>query len=232
MERVIEPEWLDGLPANDRRAKGSRRDLKRLNRWMGHARIVARFLGSAAGRSRPVRLVELGAGDGHFLLQVAKRLGGPWRGTEATLVDRQNVVTEETKHGFCELGWRVNLRQEDVFDWCHNAEMNCDVVIANLFLHHFDSNQLRDLLAAVRERSAQFVAVEPRRSVLSLLFSNLVGLIGCNAITRHDAPVSVRAGFSADDLSLLWCGGNGDWEVSEQTAGAFSHLFVTRKISA
>src|SRR5262245_27301775 len=39
--RRVEPEWLDGLPATDPGAIRSRRDLRRLNRIMGHVGIVA-----------------------------------------------------------------------------------------------------------------------------------------------------------------------------------------------
>src|SRR5436190_16442240 len=44
MQRHVEPELLDELPANDPRALRSRKDLERVNAWMGHSRIMARQL--------------------------------------------------------------------------------------------------------------------------------------------------------------------------------------------
>src|ERR1700737_979923 len=41
MMRAIERELLDELPADDLRAIHSRRDLQRVNAWMGHAGIMA-----------------------------------------------------------------------------------------------------------------------------------------------------------------------------------------------
>ena len=77
MHRVVEPELLDDLPPADPRAVGSRADLRRLNLLMGHAGILSRALrqplAETSLRSRPLRLVELGAGDGTLLLRLARR---------------------------------------------------------------------------------------------------------------------------------------------------------------
>src|SRR5205823_4538574 len=74
MTRLIIPEWLDDLPAADPGAIRSRRDLQRLNFLMGHVRVLARLL-KKTGMMRSIRtLVELGAGDGAFLLQLARRI--------------------------------------------------------------------------------------------------------------------------------------------------------------
>jgi hypothetical protein len=231
MKRLVQPEWLDEMPATAREAIGSRRDLQRLNTWMAHPRLAWKALHSIPLRGPAPRLAELGAGDGTFLLGVARRLGNSWRGTAATLVDRQSLVAAETVRGFSDLGWRVQFCRSDVFDWCvHSGTERFDAVLANLFLHHFGQGELRKLLQLIRRRSHGFIAIEPRRSLLSLAFSNLVGFIGCNAVTRHDAPVSVQAGFSGRELSRLF-NGNGEWTVRERAAGPFSHLFCARKKS-
>jgi hypothetical protein len=57
----------------------------------------------------------------------------------------------------------------------------------------------------------------------------LLWAIGCNAVTRHDATVSVRAGFSGNELSALWPADSG-WQLTERRAGFFSHVFVARRM--
>jgi hypothetical protein len=76
-----------------------------------------------------------------------------------------------------------------------------------------------------------FVACEPRRSSMALAGSRLLGFIGCNDVTRHDAVVSVRAGFSDGELSDAWPAGPG-WSLEERPAPPFSHLFVARRNAA
>jgi hypothetical protein len=227
MKRRITPELLDVLPAQDPRALASRSDIHRLNRLMGNARIATEALRVAVNGRRPRRLVELGAGDGSFLFQLARRLASEWRGTTVTLLDRHDVVTAETREAFARLGWPVDTVTGDVFDWLRQSPPANDVIVANLFLHHFSCDQLAELLRASAAYTRIFVAVEPRRSAWALASSRLVGLLGCNRVTRHDAPASVRAGFSGHELSRLWPA-NAQWSLCEGSAGLFSHLFVAR----
>ena len=103
-----------------------------------------------------------------------------------------------------------------------------DVMLANLFLHHFKDEPLRALLQLAADRTALFLACEPRRSPLALAASCMLGCIGCNAVTRCDAVASVHAGFEGAELSALWPTQNG-WRLSERNAGMFSHCFVARR---
>ena len=108
--------------------------------------------------------------------------------------------------------------------------MNIDVVTANLFLHHFMQEQLARLLAHVAQRTPLLVACEPRRTAPGLVASQLLWTIGCSDVTRHDAAVSVRAGFRGDELSELWS--ISSWVgICEDGAGLFTHCFVARRIS-
>lgn len=104
-------------------------------------------------------------------------------------------------------------------------------MLANLFLHHFDSVRLARLLGRAAENAEAFVACEPRRSLFSLAASAGLGLVGCNAVTRHDAVVSVKAGFAGNELSALWKRGGG-WVTKEWPAGLFSHCFTAVRRSS
>jgi hypothetical protein len=310
MERVIEREWLDTLPADDAGAIGSRRDLRRLNWWMGHGRIMARELSSALNGDRPARIVELGAGDGEFMLDVARRLSRRWPGANVMLVDQQDTVARRTLAQFEGLGWLAEAIRADVFDWlaeesCATAIVSstcsgmggknsspsprtspppercnwkkarphpgplprgegessaaltqkehlvssfdpsqratavCDdgpagdsppryIILANLFLHHFAEAPLLEMLRGIARVARVFIALEPRRSRFALAASKQLWAIGCNQVTRHDAPASVRAGFAGKELSRLWPA-NGDWHLEERQVGWFSHAFIARR---
>ena len=230
--RQVEPEWLDELPAEDPDAIRSRRDLRRLNVWMGNAGTMARLLEGFGAPRRGRRVVELGAGDGTFLLGLARRLTPQWSGTTAVLVDRAMLVSAATRLALATLGWEVEVETADVFEGLARIPpRDGTVVLANLFLHHFPREPLRELLTQVAARAEQFVACEPRRARLTLGASRLVGLIGCNAVTRHDAVASVRAGFEGRELSQLWPAGAG-WTLEEGRAGPFGHRFAASRQEA
>lgn len=212
--RVVEPEWLDTLPPEDPRARRSRRDLARLNAIMRNAGIVARELDDAS----LTRIAEIGAGDGAFAMRLASRLRS--RGGAFVLLDQLTAPAPAP----CE-GWRFEAATREAIEWLDDPGTGqFDAIVANLFLHHFDNAPLERLLDAISRRTARFVACEPRRSAVSLAGSHLVGLVGCNDVTRHDAVASVRAGFSGHEISALWKAPG--WRLDERPRGLFSHLFT------
>ncbi|HLH55474.1 MAG TPA: class I SAM-dependent methyltransferase [Verrucomicrobiae bacterium] len=227
MNRRLEKEWLDEMSVTDPRAVRSRRDLRKLNAWMGNARILAAQL-ARVRNSSTVCLADIGAGDAYLLLRVARRLGKGWQETRATLVDQQNLITPAVLQDFRTLGWQIDLACMDVLEWSREENRPPrDIILANLFLHHFEKDTLAALFQRLAARCTCFIALEPRRGLVPLLFSHLIWFIGCNSVTRHDAPVSVRAGFANAELSALWPN-HTDWSVWEKRAGPFGHLFVAR----
>jgi len=225
-QRTVVPEWLDQLSPQDPRAVASRRDLRLLNFWMGNARTIQTVLADLCRTGPPMRLAELGAGDGTFSLRLARSLGRPRPGAKIFLVDRRPSVSTGTHAAFAGMGWTVEIVAADVFDWLP-APAPFDVLIANLFLHHFEPDALAALLRLIAQSSRSIVACEPRRCTPALAAGCLLRLLGCNAVTRHDAPISVRAGFRASELSAAWPAPQ--WKLREERAGLFSHLFVARK---
>jgi hypothetical protein len=227
VERILEPEWLDELPPEDPKAVRSRRDLQRLNRWMGHPSVMANTLLHYA-KKRPInRLIDLGGGDGVFALGLVQELVKFQPGLKVALVDRQNHVRPETSDRFHALGCRMEIITADVFDWLTrwSGGPPGTVFIANLFLHHFHEVELCEIFRLASGHTDLFAACEPRRTGTALAAAKMCGLIGCNSVTRHDAVVSVRAGFADRELSEFWPT-QGNWKLTEQVSGWFSHLFL------
>lgn len=224
LSRCVQPEILDHLAENDPRAIRSRADLRRINRIMGTQSIMLRALRDIPA---PRRVIELGAGDATLLLAFAKRLAHRWPQVHLTLLDRQSLVAPATIDAFHTLGWQVEVLNTDALDWISRSTPDrYDLCVANLFLHHFNGAQLELLLSAMADRSDTFFGCEPRRGRLALAGSHLVRLIGANAVTREDAVLSVRAGFAGNELTALWPPGRAGWELSEYSAGLFSHCFL------
>ena len=227
MKRLVQPELLDTLPAGDPRAVRSRRDLRRVNGWMRQHVLMADALKNALNGHAPGHITELGAGDGNFLLRVAQKISPRWPNVQTTLLDLQKNVSAETLAALAALNWRAEAVVADVFD---RPQISSDAVLANLFLHHFAEARLTELLRLISQHAQLFIALEPRRAAWTLFCSRLLWAIGCNDVTRHDAVISVRAGFSGTELSDLWPDKQ-NWRLTERCAGAFSHLFIAQKIS-
>ncbi|HEU5125027.1 MAG TPA: hypothetical protein VFW05_13310 [Verrucomicrobiae bacterium] len=229
MPRIVQPELLDILPPNDPKALGSRQDLLRLNRIMGHVKIIAQQLDTLPA-AKPFQLIDLGGSDGAFLLEVAEKLGrrNPAALVQATLMDRSPVMPPDMIERFAKLNWQLRSVTADALDFLRDAFAEVDVMIVNLLLHQFDDEALRELLALASQRTRRFIAVEPERGGVPGFLSGLIGLIGCNSVTRHDARVSVEAGFCGHELTAFWPRGP-HWEIEEHRVGWVNHLFIAQK---
>jgi hypothetical protein len=237
--RRVLPEVLDSLHSQDPIALRARRDLRTVHRAMGTRRILLQAIARLRRTwptERPLRVLELGAGDGTQLLEVARCLQPAWPVVELTLLDRQALLSPSTQQAYRALGWNAQPCIGDVFDvalWRsdpdHAPVRRWDLVLVNLFLHHFHDAPLLSLLTDVAASSDRVLACEPRRARLAWAGSHLIGLLGVNAVTRTDAVLSVQAGFCAQEISDLWPAGNPAWCLREYPAGLFSQVFSAQR---
>ena len=244
LARLVAAETLDALGADDPAARRSRRDLRRLHRAMGTRSIMLhawRELMATHHGAAPLRVLELGAGDGSLMLGVARALAPASPQVELTLLDRLALVEPATIERYAEVGWSATAKVADVLDWAaaatapprdRTAPAAWDLIVAHLFLHHFEGAQLAALLGAIAARGDAFFACEPRRAWLAHAGSHLVGALGANAVTREDAVLSVRAGFRAGEISALWPARGTEWLLHEYPAGLFSHGFQAERVKA
>jgi hypothetical protein len=225
--RQLEPEWLDTMDPDDPRAQRARRDLRLCNVLMGQVRIMRNLL-SIASQTRPPQVIaDLGTGDGTLMLGLAKCWARHWPKVNLYLIDREPAVSTRTLARFSALGWTAHSIAADIFDWAERMP-HTDLVTANLFLHHFKDEDLQRLFRLIAEHTNLFAAAEPLRAWFPLAGSHLLGLLGCGAVARHDAVVSVRAGFAGQELSRLWPE-IPLWQSQERRMGWFSHGFLAWK---
>lgn len=239
MQRIVVAETLDGLAENDPAAMRSRRDLRRVHWAMGTRAILLRALADMMrfrGIAKPMRILELGAGDGSLMLGVAAALAPAWPRVEITLLDHQSLVDQATVNRYAQYGWTAKPKIMDVMEWAAESDApgsrveRWDVIVANLFLHHFDDRPLSVLMNAMAGRCNRLFACEPRRARLALAGSHLIGAIGANAVTREDAVLSVRAGFRDSELTRVWPSQGDGWRTQEYPAGLFSHCFRAERV--
>jgi SAM-dependent methyltransferase len=229
----VTPERLDDLPPDDPLAIRSRRDLQRVHRAMGSVSILRRAVLKLALSTAPKRILELGAGDGTLLLRFARAVRPRWTGVELTLLDQQDLISGAVREAYRQLDWRVNVLQADALEWARSPPtQRYDLCVTTLFLHHFESENLRVLLAGVAAHTDHFAACEPRRSWVAQFGSRFIGLLGTNEVTREDGIKSVDAGFTDSELTGVWSTLGGDWRLSEYQAWPFTHCFLAARRGA
>ena len=187
MHRFLEPELLDHLSPSDPAAIRSRAELRLINGIMGNHRWIARRLKALIKPGW--RVLELGAGDGGLCGALIG--SGVCAAKQITAVDLAPRPDE--------LHPEVTWLRRSIFEMARLPP--AEIVIANLFLHHFDADQLTALGSKLNPITRVVLAREPARKRFHLAQGALLaGLADFNDVTNHDMLTSIRAGFVGDEL--------------------------------
>jgi len=180
--RKLTPELLDHLPHDDTGAMRSRRDLARINRFMGNDSWIIRSVGES-----PTHITEIGAGDGLLLSRLSK------------IHPDANISAYDLAPRPAHLPEKADWHRGDILT--QPAPAHGGVLIANLFLHHFTDDQLRAFTPWLKGFDTVLVN-EPLRAKLPLLLGKAAHPF-IHPITRHDMRVSTEAGFITGELPIL-----------------------------
>jgi len=202
-------ELLDG-PLDDPAAlAGNLRDLARVNRWLGGARLSATALetltGAAAARGQAVTFLDVGTGGADIPLALVRDWRRRGRRLDATGVDDRVEVIAAARLATPELdrrGLRLVVADGRALPWPDDA---FDVVHCSLVLHHLDERGAVALLREMGRVAARGVVVNDlARGRLAWLGAWLLAH-ACtrNRYTRHDAPLSVRRAWSLGEARAL-----------------------------
>jgi len=186
MRRVLEPEILDSLPIDHPEALRNRNDLAKINRIAGNFGWFARTVPPLLRPGEPI--LEIGAGTGELGRRL-QEIGVPVDGLDLW---PRPAGWPETR------AWQAaDLRQFDGFG-------GYPVILANLILHQFDAGDLASIGRRLGRSARVVVASEPARLRRSqFLFAAACRFFGANYVTRHDAHVSIAAGFVGRELPEL-----------------------------
>ena len=198
--RIVQPEILDELPHDDPAALRSRLDLQRINFLMGNERWILRTLRQIP-RAAARGICEFGAGDGTLAAKIQRRFPDS-RVTACDLAPRPAGLDPA-------IDWRFG----DIFQ---QAPPPGGVLISNLFLHHFEGDDLKRL-GQLCEGFEVLVFNEPDRSRIAAFLGSLLHPF-VNHVTRHDMQVSIRAGFRRGEISKLLEHDPAVWRITETSS--------------
>ena len=213
MLRTLQPELLDSLPTDHPDARHSRRDLRLINRLMGNHRWFARTLPPLVRAGECV--LELGAGTGELALRLSA----------------QNIPVDGLDFVTCPEKWPRACAWHTADLRSFTGYASYPAVIANLILHHLSEAELASLGATLARTPRVILASEPTRSRRSQhLFALLSPLLRANHVTRHDAHVSIAAGFRDAELprSLGLDPAHWDCRCSTTALGAYRLIAIRR----
>ena len=195
-------ELLDG-PLDAALLAGNLRDLARVNRWLGGASLsAAAILPLAAGRS-VLSVLDVGTGGADIALRLFRYGRGKRNETmELAATDIDPLIVD---YAAARVSGRFPVALRHIQD---EADASYDVVHASMVLHHVELGA--DLGAVTFLRDAARVARDA--VVINDLDRGwrwlggawlMTHLLTRNAYTRHDAPLSVRRAYTADEVTTF-----------------------------
>jgi ubiquinone/menaquinone biosynthesis C-methylase UbiE len=205
MERLTDvTELLDG-PLDDPRALADNlRDLRRINRWLGGvslSRSASRAL--IDGRAEHT-VLDVGTGGADIPLALIERARG-----KAT---RVRIVALDSRPEILAAAVRANPRAATTPDLelllgdglaLPFDDGSFDIVHSSLVVHHLTPVEAVALMVEMRRVArAGIVINDLQRGWLGWIGAWLIGhLLTGNRYTRHDAPLSVRRAYLADEIA-------------------------------
>lgn len=188
-KRLIEPELLDHVSPEE--ARPNLADLVRINRRFGGHSVLRKTLERVVASDQRFTVLDVGAASGDTARFIQERYA------------RASVTSLD--HSPVNLGPAPQPKiVADAFRLPF-ARGSFDFVLSSLFLHHFEDQQVVDLLRgfhAVARRGLLICDLE--RHILPYLFLPATKpLFRWGRITVHDGVISVRASFRAPELLQL-----------------------------
>ncbi len=172
--------------------------LARLNSVSGIRRSVWRALKPMIADGALV-VVDVAAGSGDLVVDLARRTGG---GVRFTATDVSERACAEVRERAAREGVAVEAVRVDAL---HEGVPVCDVAMCHLFLHHLAEDEIVSLLRSMCESARVGVVItDLRRTRLGYALAWLASRVLTRSVVVHrDALLSVRAALNDSELRGL-----------------------------
>ena len=207
--RVDLPEQMDDFDITDERLTGALENLRWTNRLLGGYAATNAVLDPLLKRRAHCRILDLGTGGGEFVAQIVRRGARFGCRAEVVGIDANDATAAFAARRLDDvlppsLRDRARIRTADARNLPYE-DAGIDVVHASLFLHHFFGDDLSRILAEMRRVSGSGLIINDlhRHPLAYAAIVALTTILPVSAMYRHDAPISVRRGFTRSELRDL-----------------------------
>lgn len=202
--RAREDELMDDFSMGGDDLREALKHLRRLNKIFaapGPTLSGVEKLWKEIGCPDQLHIMDVGAGSGDVnekLLRWSDKKGVK---LNITLIDMTEEACVEARRLF-QNEPRVSVKRADVMDL---PDASADIVTGSQFVHHFDGQQLIDIVSQMLRISRHGVVINDihRHPVSYTAVWITTRLISRNRYIRHDGPLSVAKGFTGKDWQEL-----------------------------
>lgn len=201
--RTDNPEIMDDFTLEGDALKLALDKIAQINQLLGGNRLtlkgVAKLLKNESNLSS-VTIVDVGCGNGDMLRKLAdfgfqNNLNLELIGVDANLFSVNYAIDLSRNYP------NIKYRCENIFNQSFN-ELKFDIVLCTLTLHHFNNDEIIQLLTLFNKNSRLGFVVNDlhRNSVAYRLFQGLCFVFRMNKMSREDGLTSILRGFKKSEL--------------------------------
>ena len=200
--RSNETEIMDDFSMKGELMRDTLDKLGSINKWLGGNKITIDGINQllkGQPKEKTYTIIDLGCGHGDILRLVADF--GRKKGFNFKLIGvdaNQDAIdyANELSVNYPE----VSFRNEDIFSEAFQ-ESECDIVLATLFLHHFNEEEIHALLSSLSNKASIGIVVNDlQRSEIAYGLFKLLGIVISNYMIKQDGLTSILRSFKREDL--------------------------------
>jgi 2-polyprenyl-3-methyl-5-hydroxy-6-metoxy-1,4-benzoquinol methylase len=185
-----EPELLDG-PLDEEALAGNLRDLARVNRWLGGAKLSERAIAPFAMGTFVLSILDVGTGGADIPIKLARKN----RSITATDIRPEIVRAAHSaayKRDIAVREGRIETERTASFDVTH----------ASMVIHHLEPAETVTFLHEMGRVARKAVVINDLNRGRRWLFGAqaMSRLFTRNEYTRNDAPLSVRRAYTIPEV--------------------------------
>lgn len=179
------------------------KELATINRLLGGNHVTLLGLKELIKSDQALHIVDIGCGGGDMLIQMAKWGRKKNYNLTFTGVDANPSIVEYARKHTSDFN-EIQYCCCDVFSEEFN-QLDCDIVTATLFTHHFTDQELVDLLNTIRNKAKLGLVINDihRHWFAYHSIRILTNILSRSEMVRNDAAVSVKRSFSRSELAAL-----------------------------
>ena len=180
------------------------KDLNNINSWLGGNEITVngvQKLLKPRSKKEKYSIVDVGCGDGASLRKLARWAQKKNYSLDLIGIDANQHAIEIAKELSKDYP-NIRFKQQNIFDEVFSA-LNCDIILCTLTLHHFEDQEIIDLLNQFYSQAELGIVVNDlhRSRLAYFLFKAFCAVFVNNEIARKDGLTSILRGFKDHDLN-------------------------------
>ena len=204
-ERSSQIELMDDFSVEGNLLHESLNSLANINKWLGGNFVTLNGLKKVLknhDKNKPLIILDMGCGNGDMLREVAKFAKNEGYNFALIGIDANQHTVDYAKELSVNYP-EISYLKQDVFSE-EFQHLQFDLVLATLFLHHFNEDDIVKLLTHILKKANLGIVVNDlnRNKIAYYLFSFLCLFIK-NKMTKEDGLISILRAFKKADLERI-----------------------------